>query len=160
MAEENYSREEIATRQLETAIDLFLRGKDRFPVISLAAAASNILGQPVKRKGREPFIDYTARVGAALSGKTPSRRELRQRINERLGISDLKHHSKDSKPTLDLDEEASALDAISMAVADFVAINGDQNPFIQRFLKWHYVTHDGPAQMKAHLEHRGRISRR
>jgi hypothetical protein len=51
--ETRYHRSEIAKQQLHTAVLLFLNDKDLSSVITLSAAASNILSQLVRNSGKE-----------------------------------------------------------------------------------------------------------
>lgn len=54
--EKKYHKTEIAAQQLETAVKLFLNGKDLSSVITLASAAGSILSQLARNAGEEPFI--------------------------------------------------------------------------------------------------------
>jgi hypothetical protein len=143
-----YHRLDIATRQLETAVDMFLSGRDRFSIITLAGAASNILSQLVKNQGGEPFIDYSRRVHNALIGFTPPRGKYNKYINDRLGINALKHHSSEDETHLELDEEKAAEDAVTKAIADFIKVKGKEEPFVNAFLLWSWQNRDGAKLME------------
>jgi hypothetical protein len=56
-----YTKFQIASRQLETAIGLFVSGRDRLSAISLAGAADGILHALVLKSGRET-------IGVGLQG--------------------------------------------------------------------------------------------
>lgn len=143
-----YHRMEIASRQLETAVVMFLNGRDRFSVITLAGAASNILSQLVRNQGGEPFIDHSRRVHDALVGFTPPREKYNKYINDRLGINALKHHSADDVIYIELDEEKAAEDAISKAIADYVIVKEQEEPFVKAFLSWAWHKRDGEKLME------------
>jgi len=71
--ERKYHRSEFAKQQLRTAVLLFLNDKDLSSVITLSAAASNILSQFVRNSGKESFVDYACRVYDAFNKITPKR---------------------------------------------------------------------------------------
>jgi hypothetical protein len=48
---------EIARTQVETAIDLFLSGKDFLAALTLAGAAEDILGKLVQREGKKNMLE-------------------------------------------------------------------------------------------------------
>lgn len=148
MHESKYHRLEIAARQLETAVVMFLNGRDRFSVITLAGAASNILSQLVRNQGGEPFIDYSRRVHDALVGFTPPREKYNKYINDRLGINALKHHSAEGATHIELDEEKAAEDAITKAIADYIKVKGQEEPFVKAFLSWAWHNRDGEKLME------------
>lgn len=148
MPERKYHREEIASRQLETAVLMFLNGRDRFSVITLAGAASNILSQLVRNQGEEPFIDYSRRVHDAVIGFTPPRIKYNKYINDKLGINDLKHLSSGGATRIDLDEEKAAEEAITKAIADYIKIKGQKEPFVIAFLSWAWNNKDGKKLME------------
>jgi hypothetical protein len=148
MLERKYHREEIASKQLETAVLMFLNGRDRFSVITLAGAASNILSQLVRNQGQEPFIDYSRRVHNALIGFTPPREKYNKYINDRLGINALKHHSAGDATHIELDEEKAAEDAITKSIADYIIIKGQKESFVRAFLSWAWENRDGNKLME------------
>ena len=48
---------EIARRQIETAIDLFLSDKDFVSALSLAGAAEDVIGALLRRKGEKSMLE-------------------------------------------------------------------------------------------------------
>lgn len=150
MPETKYHRLEIVARQLETAVVMFLNGRDRFSVITLAGAASNILSQLVRNQGKEPFIDYSIRVHGALIGFTPPRIKYNKHINDKLGINALKHHSAGDATHIELDEERAAEDAIIKAIADYIKIKGQEEPFVRAFLAWTWKHRGGKQIMESY----------
>lgn len=146
-----FHRLEIAERQLETAVALFLSGLDLSSVITLAGAASGILDELVARAGKEPFVDYARRVHRDLIGHIPKRQAYAHRIEKRLGITDHKHLSKDDEPTIEIDLEAKSAEALARAIADFTTLKGKEEPFVQAFLQWLWENWDGPSMMKKFL---------
>lgn len=145
---QRFHKSDVVRLQLQTAVEIFLCGLDRSSVITLAGAASGILDTLVKRAGKEPFIDYARRVHRELLGHTPKRASYAHHIAKRLGVIGLKHLSKDDPETVELDLEKQAADALARAVADYVALNGQDEPFIRAFLQWSWENTDGPRLMQ------------
>lgn len=149
MAEERYHKSLIAKCQLETAVFLYLSGRDRSSVISLAGAVATILDRLVMNEGKEPFVDYACRVHREISGSMPKRKSYSHYIDKRLGIIVHKHMGEEDSETVDLDIEKMACEAITRAVADYVNLNGQDEPFIKAFLQWAWQHKGGPALMEA-----------
>jgi hypothetical protein len=87
MAVQKYQRLDLAANQLETAIGLFISGRDKFSVITLAAAADGILVQLVINKGADTFIDFSLQKD---DDKTLTRSTLGKQVNDILRINELK----------------------------------------------------------------------
>lgn len=143
-----FHKSEVAKRQLQTAVDIFLRGLDLSSVVTLAGAASGILDALVRRAGKEPFVDYARRVHRELIGTTPKRLSFAHHIEKKLGVTAHKHLAKDDPETIELDLEKQAADALGRAITDYVKLNGQDEPFVKAFLQWAWTNTDGPAQMK------------
>ena len=143
-----FHKRDIARLQLQTAVDIFLRGLDRSSVITLAGAASGILDTLVKRAGEEPFVDYARRVHREVQGYMPKRQSYSHHINSELGVIVHKHLFKDEPDTVALDLEKQAADALGRATADYVSLNGEDEPFVKAFLSWAWKNTDGPALME------------
>lgn len=142
-------RADIARRQLETAVELFLQGLDRSSVITLAGAASNVLDSLVRRAGKEPFVDYARRVHNYVVGWTPKRRSYAHHIDVKLGVTAHKHLAPTDPDVVELDLEQQAADALAHAIADYTALYGQDELFVKAYLQWAWVNTDGPAQMSA-----------
>ena len=149
MAEVRYHKSFIAKSQLETAIFLFLSGRDRSSVITLAGAASTILDRLVRNEGKEPFVDYACRIHREVGGYMPKRKSYSHHIDNRLGIIVHKHMDEQDFETVDLDLEEMASDALTRAVADYVKLNGQDELFVKAFLQWSWETKGGPTLMEA-----------
>lgn len=141
-------RRDIARRQLETAVELFLQGLDRSSVITLAGAASNVLDSLVRRAGKEPFVDYARRVHDHVVGGTPKRRSYAHHIDVTLGVVAHKHLSPADADVVELDLEKQAADALARAIADYTTLYGQDEPFVKAYLQWAWVNKDGPTQME------------
>jgi hypothetical protein len=145
-----FHKSEIAKLQLQTAVGIFLRGMDRSSVITLAGTASGLLDSLAKRAGKEPFADYARRVHCALVGHTPKRQSYSHHIDKRLGVIAHKHLGKDDPETIELDLEKMAVDALCRAITDYIALYGQDEPFVKAFLGWAWQNMDGAALMESY----------
>jgi hypothetical protein len=159
MAKVRYRRLDLAARKLETAVWLFFEGCDRFSVITLAGAASGILTQLVLDAGKQPFADYGRLLAKEYTGTEPKRGRYIRDVNVRLGIDLIKHHSASDPPTIALDENRAAEDAITRALSDYVELCGQEAPFVKAFLQYTWVTRNGPEVMKAYDAEPDRVKR-
>src|SRR5229473_274023 len=132
MAVQSYQRLDLAANQLETAIGLFISGRDRFSVITLAGAADVILSQLIINKGEENFIEFSLHKD---DDKTLTRGALGAQVNEILRINELKHMDEEDEGYVVMDIEQCALAAISKAIANFVILRGHVD-FVKAFLAW------------------------
>jgi hypothetical protein len=154
-----YRRLDLAARQLETAVWLFLEGHDRFSVITLAGAASGILTQLVLNSGKQPFADYGRLIAKEYTGAEPQRSKYIRRINLRFGIDLLKHHAANDPLTIDFDEHRAAEEAITRALCDYIELCGQEAPFVKAFLQYTWVTRNGPEVIKAYDAQSDRVKR-
>jgi hypothetical protein len=145
MAETRFHKSDIAKYQLETAVRLFLSGRDRSSVITLAGASSGILDRLVRNAGKEPFVDYACRVYRGHFGYTPKRRSYAHHIDKKVGIIVHKHLAKQDSETVELDLEKMAFDALARALADYVKLYGQEESFVKAFLTWAWKNKDGQA---------------
>lgn len=148
MAKVRIHKSDIAKNQLETAVRLFLHGKDRSSVITLAGAASGILDRLVRNMGKEPFVDYACRVHRELVGHMPKRQSYSHHIDKKLGVIANKHLSKDDPDTVELDLDEMAFKALARALSDYVQLNGDSELFVKAFYSWSWANTDGKALME------------
>jgi hypothetical protein len=138
---------DIARAQLETAVDMFLRGLSYHSVITLAGAASGILSGLVRAAGKETFVDYARRVHESMQGSMPKRDSYAHHIEKMLGISAHKHMSETDSDSVELDVEQLAANALARAIADYVTLNGQDEPFVKAYLQWAWMNKDGPEVM-------------
>lgn len=146
---QQFHRTEIARRQLQTALELFLQGLDRSSVITLAGAAGNVLDSLVRRAGKESFVDYARRVHGHLVGGTPKRQSYSHHIDSKLGVVAHKHLGPNDPETVELDLDEQAADVLAKAIADYTTLFGQNEQFIQAYLQWAWINRDGPSQMEA-----------
>ena len=152
MSEKKYHKRDIARFQLETAVVLFLNNKDLSSIITLAGAAANILDRLVRNEGEEAFVDYARRVHRDTAGFMPRRRSYSHHIDKKIGTIVHKHMGKDESEEIDLDLDKMAYDALTRALADYIKMNGQDDPFVKAFLSWSWKNMDGHALMEAYTK--------
>ncbi len=145
-------KSEIVRNQLETAVRLFLNGRDRSSVITLAGAATGILDTLVRNAGHEPFVDYARRVHRELVGHTPKRQSYFHHISKKIGVIVHRHMSKNDPEIVELDLEKMASDALARALADYIKINGQDEPFVKAYFQWAWNNMDGQTLMDEYLK--------
>jgi hypothetical protein len=103
-----YTRFELAENQLTSAIGLFVTGRDRFSVITLAGAADVLLSRLVMNQGPE---NVTQRLGKQDAERnTPVALAAHGKaINDLLFINQLKHMDDGDDGFIELDPEECAL---------------------------------------------------
>ncbi len=143
MADQSLSKLELAQRQLETAIGLFVSRRDRVSAITLAGAADGILHGLVLKAGKQPFADYAMGVREALSGETPAKAKFAKHINDKLNINDLKHMDEGDADAVTLDPDILALGAILKAIANHHTLVPEHPDFIKAMLQWTWMFYDG-----------------
>jgi hypothetical protein len=135
MTVEKHSKLDIATRQLETAVHLYLGGDDRYSVITLAGAANSILTALVLKAGKEPFADYARRAHDAIKGSMPPRGKFMSHLNRALGINALKHMDQGDDEIVEFNIDKSSRDTVLIALSNYRKLTGKDEPFMVAFLK-------------------------
>lgn len=144
-----YSKKDIATAQLKTAIELFLKYKYLSAVITLSGAAGTILSQLARNAGEESFTDYACRIYAHINKEqTPGREKYNYHIDKTLGVTSHKHMNDSDVETVELDISQSAEDGITRAISDYVALYGKEEVFIKQFLQWKWQNRNGKKLME------------
>lgn len=152
MATEKIHRFDLARQQLKTAVWMLLSGRDRFSAITLAGAASGILSQLVEDHNHESFDEYARRIYHHEIGQMPPRSKYRRHINQMLHVHALRHHSPEDDEHIEFDEEKSACNAVTKAIADYGKIAPENEDFVNAFYKWAWETQDGPKMMELYLQ--------
>ncbi len=136
---------------------MFLEGKDRFSVITLAGAASTILTRLVINAGKQPFADYGRLIVKEYTGIEPKRDKYIRHVNMLFGIDFLKHQAPNDPTAIDMDEDRAAENAVIRAMMDYIELCGQDAPFVKAFLQYTWLTRNGPELMKAYKEQPDRI---
>lgn len=113
------SKLQIATSQLETAIELYLEGDDLVSVVTLAGAAEEILGKLAVNAGVpsafEEALDRLCGMYEAMFNELPDRKafaELRNRAR-----NEFKHIGL--QPDVDVDLEREAVNMLRRAIENY-----------------------------------------
>jgi hypothetical protein len=140
---QTYKKLELAERQLETAIGLFVSRRDRISAITLAGAADGILHGLVLEAKKEPFADYARGIREAISNQTPSKAKYAKHINDQLNINDLKHMDEGDPDEISFDIAKSALGAIMKAIANHGILVEEKPDYVNAMLHWAWLFYDG-----------------
>ena len=130
-----YTRLQLAESQLEAAIVLFITGRDRFSVITLAGAADVILSRLALDKDKSNFTDDLMQDAIRNGAEVRTRAEHGREINDVLFINDMKHMDKDEDGFVEFDPQECAFGAIMKALVNYIAIVG-KNKLAKAFLWW------------------------
>lgn len=137
MSTKAYTRLELAADQLYAAVCLFITGRDRFSVITLAGAADVILSRLVLNSGQENFTDSIAQMEVKKGGPERTRAVVGKAVNDMLLINEIKHFDPgdDGSVTVsDLDKCAFA--AILKGMTNYVTLAGRQEDWVMAFFLW------------------------
>ena len=133
MTSRAYTRFELAENQLTSAIGLFVSGRDRFSVITLAGAADVLLSRLVMNQGKENFTEQQARSDTEQGGRPVRVAAKGKAINDLLFINQLKHMDDGDDGFIELDPEECVLGAVVKALVNHVILAGDQRDIILAF---------------------------
>ena len=124
MMTRNYSKLEIATQQLDTALRLFFWKKEYFSAITLAGAAEEILGVYLKRHNQPNAFDQdlesSLRVYQWLFKSVGSRNTIRNLINRTKNSA--KHMMGTSDVALRCNAKAEAKEVLDRAVSNYYSL--------------------------------------
>jgi hypothetical protein len=127
-------KKEIAKRQIDTAIELFLEGKDYLSVVTLAGAGEEILGKLLVRHSKKNMIDYLKELDRQLSGG----REFKIVNQEINGFrNSLKHANDEADDEISIAEgHEHAIAILSRAITNYALFEGRLSSTMDQFLKW------------------------
>jgi len=138
LATQAYDKKCIALAQLETALRLFRDGGDLFSVITLAGAAEEILGDLVKKQGRDNSLASLKKAAAAIhklaTGETFDEKDLK-RVGDRANSARnaVKHLDAVSAPTITMDVREEAVDILTRAVDNYWLLENSVTPAMTAF---------------------------
>ena len=116
-----YTKLEIASRQLEMALTIFNSGGGPFSALTLAGAAEEVFGKFVKKNGEPAAIDHLAdsyiHLKAVHSGEVPSKSEACSRINS--AKNSVKHMNLVGDEYVYLDPKWEAHEMIMRCIVNF-----------------------------------------
>lgn len=109
-------KKEIAIRQLNAAVDIFIAKGDLLAVLTLAGAAEEILGKLALRQGKSTAMDFIKKVYKKFNnGKLSD--DFNLRVNGKKNA--LKHADFVKDDEVDIDEREQAVAMLSRAIANY-----------------------------------------
>lgn len=129
------SKVDIASAQLDTAIQFYLDKSDLISAVTLAGAAEEILGNLVTQKGKtnalENIVDILCYIHKEIYEKEPNRKEY---VNLRNGIrNEFKHFCSGESLDVNLDNEAGKM--IDRAIENYQKLHPGIYPRFNEFKK-------------------------
>ena len=113
---------DIAVKQLETAIDLFIDHKDYICAITLAGAAEEILGTLIRRSGKIASMDELSNI---LQSKYAPELTIRQIQDQYLNKSrnSLKHANIVEEDIIEIEIYPEAISIIARAIGNLLKLD-------------------------------------
>ena len=126
---------DIAVKQLETAIKLFLERKDYICAITLAGASEEILGKLVERVGKKPAIKSSIESLKTIYSINISDKEL---ISKHLNFArnTLKHANVTDEDKVELDAQTEAISLILRAIDNLIRLDKSVSYNTPNFFVW------------------------
>lgn len=123
--EETLSNLEIAHRQIERAIVLFLDDRDYVSALTLAGAAEEILGKLLNKEGKEHWLDSISKGALRALGFRKRELQTPEALQTKKEIANIanrykntfKHHNNDGTITLLVD--VAAAEMIDRAISNY-----------------------------------------
>jgi len=128
-------KREVARRQIDTAIDLFLDGKDYLSVVTLAGAGEEILGSLIARGGKKRMMDHLFDLDKKLSKGGRHFRIVNQEIN---GFrNSLKHADDPGEDIIDVAEDREhAIAMLARALTNYYELKGKLSIKMEQLYTW------------------------
>lgn len=116
---------------------LFITGRDRFSVITLAGAADVILTQLVIKSGSKPFTADLLAKYITEGGQAETLHYHGKKINDMLYINHCKHLDDGEDGFVEFENvDEAALAGILKAVVNYIRVEGHQKDLVQAFMLW------------------------
>ena len=134
---ENLSYLEIATRQLDRAIALYLIEKDFISSLTLAGAAEEILGKLLNESGQHHALNYIIEGALKLNGMDSNAPEAKSAEKEIANLANyyknrLKHYNSENT-TLNFSVDYYSADIIDRAISNYFAYTSLETELMVRF---------------------------
>lgn len=125
---------DIAVKQLETAIDLFVDRTDYVSAITLAGASDEILGTLVKRSGKHPAVDElcSSLISKYVPGADPKHIRDQYLNNAR---NSLKHANRALEDTIEIEVEPETISMIARALSNLITLDRSVPYNIEKFFR-------------------------
>jgi hypothetical protein len=127
-------KKEIAKRQIDTAIEIFLAGKDYLSAVTLAGAGEEILGKLLIRHSKKNMVAYLKELDKRLS----EGREFKIVNREINGFrNSLKHANNEAEDEIDVAEgQEHAIAMLSRSLTNYASFEGRLSEKMEQFLQW------------------------
>jgi seryl-tRNA synthetase len=126
---------EVARRQIDSAIDLFLEDKDYLSVITLAGAGEEIIGNLLSRDQKKNMIDHLIALDKELTNGGRAFKEVNREINS--FKNSLKHANQPAEDLLDVAESKDhAIAMLSRAMTNYGLLKGELTSKMEEFHIW------------------------
>lgn len=135
MAVKAYYREDLALQHLETALSLFIGGKDYASVITLAGAADEVFGKFLAAEGKENSLESlkvaVAAIHLRLYGESMPPKHIADRANR--AKNSLKHWDIGDDRLVKFDLRLEAIDMLNRAIDNYWLLKEDLTPSMEAF---------------------------
>lgn len=140
MTEQTHSRVELATEQLDVALELFLSKRSPVSALTLAGAAEEILGKALQFLGKNTTLEYEHTINAQV--ETFLRRQpflWKDFINEKNRVRNAaKHMAQESETQVIANLEDEALWMLVRACDNHNRLGLQGTQRMQEFDNWFY----------------------
>jgi hypothetical protein len=139
MEKNEHDRLDLATEQLEVAVELFLSKRSFVSALTLAGAAEEVLGKALNHKGqknwRQKEFDLVA-LPERASGRQYDWKKFIEETNKTRNAAKHFRHSQES--IIASDTENDSLQMIVRAILNYRDLDLPRKTFIQTFHTWFY----------------------
>ena len=125
---------DIAVKQLETAIDLFVDRGDYISAITLAGAAEEILGVLVKRSGKCPAVDELCKALISKYVPTADSWYIRNQYLNKARNS-LKHANHAKEDQIEIEVEPEAISMIARSLSNLITLDRSVPYNVDKFFR-------------------------
>jgi hypothetical protein len=128
-----FHKTEIAKRQIDTAVDLFLEGKDFISALTLAGAGEEITGKLLDRKGKKSMLQKLHVWYQDVTGTKIDYGKFCQKTN--LARNTLKHANNPEEDELEI-QQWEAVQMIMRAMTNYKELVGEPSEKMKVMAKW------------------------
>ena len=125
---------DIAVKQLETAIDVFVDRGDYICSITLAGAAEEILGKLIERNGKHPSVDELCASLILKYAPTADAKHIRDQYLNKARNS-LKHANHVNEDEIEIEVEQEAMSMIIRALNNLVVLDRSAPYNVEKFFR-------------------------
>ena len=137
--EETLSNLEIAHRQIERAVVVFLDDKDYVSALTLACAAEEILGKLLNKDGKEHWLECISKCALRTLGFRKKEFESPEALKVKREITSIANHYKNrlkhynDDGTITLLVEVAAAEMIDRAISNYFDLTQRETGVMGRF---------------------------